>query len=147
MASSPAIALQMLPVQSRPGYAASIALDRLSAVAKRVEKVLAPSFYKRLLKGSSGNKDHARAVVAACAEEVKAIRMVLQEAMLHANHSRTNPAAAGSLERVIKLVDEWKDISLEFEEAAFGADQLLLATTRRLMTLCSDLKNPAAGLY
>lgn len=144
MSSASAIALHKLPVQSRPGYSARIALDKLNATANRVEKILAPKFWRKLLGGTS--KDHARAVVAACGEESKAIRMIFQEAKNNARNKGTNSAMDGSLERVIKLMDQWRDIGLQFEEAEFGSDQLLLTTTRRLITLCNDLKNPAAGL-
>lgn len=141
MSSASAIALHKLPVQSRPGYSARIALDKLNATASRVESILAPKFWKKMLGGAS--KDHARAVVAACGEETKALRVIFQEAKKNAHN---NAAIDGSLERVIKLMDQWRDIGLQFEEAEFGADQRLLATTRRLITLCNDLKNPAAGL-
>jgi len=144
MASASGIALHMLPVQTRPGYSARIALDKLNATASRVESILAPKFWRKFLGGTS--KDHARAVVAACGEESKAIRVIFQEAKKHARNNGANPAIDGSLERVIKLMDQWRDVGLEFEEAEFGADQKLLSTTRRLITLCNDLKNPAAGL-
>jgi hypothetical protein len=134
----------MLPVQSRPGYSAGIALDRLNITVRRVEKILAPRLWRKLLGAAS--KDHARAVVAACNEESKAIRIIFQEAKKHARISGANPAIDGSLERVIKLMDQWREVGLEFEEAEFGSDQRLLSTTRRLITLCNDLKNPASGL-
>lgn len=144
MTSASGIALHMLPVQSRPGYSARIALDRLNVTASRVEKILAPKFWRKLL-GAVSN-DHARAVVAASGEESKAIRIIFLEAKKHARNSSSNPAIDGSLERVIKLMDQWRDIGLDFEEAEFGSEQKLLSTTRRLIALCNDLKNPAAGL-
>lgn len=145
MSSSNSIALHMLPIQTRPGYSASIALDKLSQTLKRAEKILTPKFYKRIFKGQ--NKDRARAVVASCLEEVKSIRIILDETKKSANNSSFNPATVGSLERVIRSLDEWCDAGLEFEEAIFGSGQTLLDLTKRLLSLCNDLKSPAAGLH
>lgn len=145
MSSGSAIALYALPIQTRPGYSARIALDKLNSTAQRVESILAPKFWTKLFGGSSN--DHARAVVAACGEESKALRAIFQEAKRHAPNAGSNPSIDGSLERIIALLDKWRDTCLEFEEADFGSDQRLLAITRKLIKLCIELKNPAAGLH
>ncbi len=138
--------LKSLPVQTNPGYAVRLSLDRLLVSIARTEKALAPSVWKKLLGGTS--KDHARGIVAACMEEARAVRGVISQARHAATSSSDGRGGAllGSIDRIIQALDQWRDSALEFEEAVFGADQKLLLRTRKLQMLCKDLKNPACGL-
>lgn len=138
--------LKSLPVHTNPGYAVRISLDRLHESVMRTEKALAPSFWKKLLGGTT--KDHARGVVASCMEDARAVRSVISEAKQSAVSAADDRGRAlhGSVDRVIKAMDQWRDAAVEFEEAVFGSDDALLLRTRKLLVLCSDLKNPASGL-
>lgn len=138
-----ASALSSLPVQSNPAYAVKAALDKLQSSIGRSEKALAPSFLKRLLGGVS--RDNARAVVAASLEDTRVIRSVMSEARIVAIHTDAK-ALLGSVDRVVKAIDQWRETALEFDSAVYGSDDRLLQRTRKLATLCTDLRNPAAGL-
>lgn len=132
-----------LPVQSNPAHAVKSSLDRLSTALVKAEKALAPSFWRRILGGT--NRDHARAVVAASMEEARAVRGVISDARKAAFRADAK-ALAGSVDRIMKSIDQWSQAAIEFDEAVFGADAKLLARTRKLIVLCSDLRNPASGL-
>lgn len=146
MGETSTASLRLLPVQSNPAYAVKVTLDLLNVAVSRTDKALAPSFWRKLLGGTS--RDHARAVVAASMEEARAIRGVLTESRQIAARmdGGTAKALLGSIDRVIKALDHWREAALDFEEAIFGSDEILVTRTRKLLVLCSDLRNPASGL-
>lgn len=141
-----AASLRSLPVSTNPGYAVKIALERLHHAVARTEQAISPSFWKKMLGGTS--KDHARGVVAVSLEDARSIRGVISDARhsAFAASDRSSKALLGSVDRVLKALDQWRDAALEFEEAIYGSDEILLMRTRKLMVLCSDLKNPASGI-
>lgn len=144
MTGTVGIALHTLPVESNPEYSAKITLETLRKVIIRAERTLAPSIIRRLLGGNS--RDHARAVIAAANEEIKAIKHTLFGVKNRmARHGQT--ALGGSIERLLKLIDQWREVAIEFEEATYGSDEKLLMTTRRVLVLANDLRDPAAGIY
>lgn len=138
-----ASALSALPVHTNPAYAVKTALEKLQSTIHRTEKALAPSFWRRLLGGTS--RDHARAVVAASLEDTRVIRTVMSEARATAVQTDSK-ALLGTVDRAVKAVDSWRDTALEFEGAVFGSDDRLLQRTRKLLTLCADLRSPASGI-
>jgi len=137
------LSLRSLPVQSNPAYAVKVSLERLNTAIARADKALAPSFWKRLLGGT--NRDHARAVVAASMEEARALRGVLAEAR-QAAFRAGGSSLVGTIDRIVKSVDQWREAAIEFDEAVFGSDAKLLTRTRKLLSLCTGLRNPSTGL-
>lgn len=144
MAASTAI--RSLPTRTRPAEAARVCLDRLHSVARSTESTLSPSVWKRFMGGAS--KDHKRAVVASSMEETRMLRSLLSETRTVAFSSPDGSLSAllGSIDRIIKAMDAWRDAAVEFQEAAFGSEEELLRLTRKLSALCADLRNPASGI-
>lgn len=138
-----ASALGSLPFQPDAAFAVKAALGRLQSSIHNSEKALAPSFLRRLVGGVS--RDHARAVVAASLEDTRVVRSTISEIRTAAMHGNAK-ALVGSVDRVIKALDLWRETALEFDGAVFGSDDRLLQRTRKLLTLCADLRNPASGI-
>lgn len=135
--------LRSLPVQANPAFAVKASLDRLITAVSRAEKALSPSFWRRLLGGI--DRDHARAVVAASMEEARAIRGILSDARQAAFRTDAK-ALLGSIDRILRSLDLWREAAIEFDEAVYGSDEKLIGRTRKLLVLCSDLRSPASGL-
>jgi len=140
----PLDALNRLPVDSRPDLAARATLQVLSVSIGKACKVLAPPVWKRALGGIT--KDQARAVVAVCLEETRACRNTITDIRKSARLKPEYEALVGSCERLLALLDQWRNTALEFEEAVYGSDTILLGLSRRLLRLCSEIKSPAGGL-
>lgn len=136
--------LKSLPVQTNPAYAVKVSLERLHAIILKTERVLKPSWWRKMLGGTS--RDHARSVVAVTREESRIVRGVFSEARAAAFASGTSKALIGSIDRAIKALDSWSEAAIDFEEAIYGSDEKLIHRTRKLVILCGDLKNPASGI-
>src|SRR5699024_9179592 len=109
----------------------------------RVERALRPPVWRKLLGGVS--RDHARAVAASCKADSRKIRTSVRD-LIHALATRAielnerNSALKGYFERLIALLDEWRDWLRRFEENEFQSDVRLLAVTKTMMTLCAAIK-------
>jgi hypothetical protein len=135
--------LKSLPVQTHPRFAATICIERLTACLVRAERALRPPVWRKILGGVS--RDHARAVAASCKADSRKIRMAIRD-LIQALATRAmelnerNSALKGYFERLLALLDEWRDWLRRFEENEFQADGHLLAVTRNMLTLCSTIK-------
>jgi hypothetical protein len=70
-----------------------------------------------------------------------AIRDLIQALATRAMElNERNSALKGYFERLLALLDEWRDWLRRFEENEFQADGHLLAVTRNMLTLCSTIK-------
>lgn len=135
--------LKSLPIQTHPRFSVSVCIDRLVACLVRTEKALDPPVWKKMLGGVS--RDHARAVTATCKAEARivraAIRDIINQLSIRAvSNSERNSGLRGYCEKVLGLVDEWRDFATRFEENEFKADSRLLQTTRILLTICTSMK-------
>jgi hypothetical protein len=136
--------LKSLPVQTHPRFSVSVCVERLIQCLVRTEQVLAPPVWKKLLGGA--NRDHARAVAAACKAEARIVRSAMKEIVTTlsikaiAGGERIS-GLRGYCEKVLTLVDEWRDLATRFEENEFKSDERLLQSTRKLLTICSSLKS------
>lgn len=149
-----------------PGQAVWVAVDRMTAVAARVESVLAPSFFKKIMGG--GGQELARAVVAATFEESGVVRRTLiekseaalqqasgleaiadgggdgsAEARQAASQAR---AMAGTCDRIKVIVDRWREAAIAHQENHVGAAEQLLSVSRRFQALAKEIRTPASGL-
>lgn len=150
-----------------PGQAVWLAIDRMTGAAARVESVLAPSIFRRLIGGA--NRELGRAVVAAAFEESGMARRTLIDmaeaaikqasglevvagsggegsAMAQQAASQAR-AMAGTCERLKEMIDRWRDAALAHQENEVGATEKLLNVSRRFQTLAKDIRTPASGLY
>lgn len=140
--------LKSLPVHTHPRFAASICIDRLTACLVRAERALRPPVWRKMLGGVS--RDHARAVAASCKADSRRIRSVIRDliyalATRAAENNERNSALKGYFERLLALLDEWRDWLRRFEENEFQADGRLLDVTRTMLTLCSMMKEGGIG--
>jgi hypothetical protein len=148
-----------------PGHVVWIAVDRMSDAAKRVEEVLAPSFFKKIMGG--GNREAARAVVAAAFEESGGVRRTLiemsetalkqasgLEAIADAGHeggtaaqqaSSQARAMAGMCDRFKVIVDRWREAAINHQENLVGSADQLLGVSKRFQSLAKEIRTPAGG--
>lgn len=135
--------LKSLPVETHPRFAVSVCIETLVICLSRTERALSPPIWKKFLGGVS--RDHARAVAAACKADARKIRTTIKDviyslAVRSASGKERNSGLRGYCERLLALVDEWRDCATRFEENEFLADQKLLELTRTLMTICAAMK-------
>jgi len=151
---------------SLPGQSVWAAVDRMAKAASRVEGALRPSLLKRVFGG--GNREYARAVVAATYEESSGVRRALVDAISAANReaagldalaerggegadaarsaSAKAMAVVGTCERILAVVDRWREASLAQQEGIIGSDDRLLSVSGRMRTLAREIKNPSSGI-
>lgn len=135
--------LKSLPVQTHPRFAVSVCIDRLIQCLLKTERALDPPVWKKLLGGVS--RDHARAVAAACKADARLVRSAMRDivnalSFRAASGSERISGLRGYCEKVLALVDQWRDLATRFEENEFQADLRLLQMTRSLLTICMSLK-------
>lgn len=135
--------LNSLPVQTHPRFTVSVCIDKLVICLVKTERALSPPVWKKLLGGVS--RDHARAVAAACKADTRKVRTVIKDviqslAIRSASGKERNSGLRGYCERLLALVDEWRECVTRFEENEFQADSQLLQLTRTLMTICTSMK-------
>jgi hypothetical protein len=135
--------LKSLPVQTHPRFSVSVCVERLIQCLLKTERALAPPVWKKLLGGVS--RDHARAVAAACKADARIVRSAMRDivtALSIKAVSSTDRISGlrGYCEKVLALVDQWRDLATRFEENEFQSDSRLLQTTRTLLTICMSLK-------
>jgi hypothetical protein len=135
--------LKSLPVQTHPRFSVSVCIERLVQCLVKTEKALAPPVWKKMLGGVS--RDHARAVAAACKADARIVRTAIRDiinslSMRAVSSSERNSGLKGYCEKILYLVDTWRDLATRFEENEFQADIRLLETTRTLLTICMSIR-------
>ena len=136
MSQSVGSALYGLPVETRPGYSAKVALSKLAASAEKAERTLSPSFWRSLLGGTS--KDHSRAVIAILLNDTKAIR----DTLLLIRQTAADKSIGdihGISTRVVDAIDSWRKAALEYENATYGSDETLRHHSQKMRTLSEGL--------
>ncbi len=121
--------------------------------ASRLQPVLRPSFFRRIFGGV--NSDYARSVSAACNEDARLARAVVQEAARVAMGMEKSVAAAerdrgkvlsGTCRRILNRIDEWRETATDFEANNWGSKTKLIELNRGLMQFVKEIEHPAAGL-
>lgn len=140
--------LKSLPVQTHPRFAATICIDRLTSCLTRTERALSPPMWRKLLGGVS--RDHARAVAASCKADSRKIRAVVRDliqalAVRAQELNERNGALKGYFERLLTLLDEWREWLRRFEENEYQADGRLLHITREMLVLCQTMREGGLG--
>lgn len=135
--------LKALPVETHPRFSVSVCVDRLSKCLIKTEEALDPPFWKKMLGGVS--RDHARAVAATCKADARVIRTAIRDIIADlgfraVSGAERNAGLRGYCEKVLTLVDEWRDLATRFEENEYQADILLLDKTRVLLTICIAMR-------
>ena len=141
--------LKSLPVQTHPRFSVSVCIERLVQCLIKTEKALDPPIWKKMLGGVS--RDHARAVAAACKADTRIVRSAIRDIIaslgLRAlSSSERNAGLRGYCEKVLGLVDEWRDLATRFEENEYQSDAKLLETTRTLLTICMSMRGARTEL-
>lgn len=153
MSGNSLLALSSLPVDTHPGYSVRVAMAELSTSANNLQKVLEPSFFRRLLGGT--NKDYARGICAVSSERARIVRGIVQDvARAASNFSMTGgtqerdkwKSISGTCTRILEHIDEWRRMAADFEANTLGSHSALVDVNKRLMTFMRDLDHPAAGL-
>lgn len=136
MSESVGPALYALPVESRPAYSARIALDKLVIASQKAERTLAPSFWRKMLGGTS--KDYSRSVIALLLNDTKAIRDTFLT-IRQTSTARNMDGLTGTMTRLINVIDNWRKSALEYENATFGSGENLLFISQKMKILSESL--------
>ncbi|NTF17049.1 hypothetical protein G6L37_01225 [Agrobacterium rubi] len=141
--------LKSLPVQTHPRFSVSVCIERLVQCLLKTERALDPPIWKKVFGGVS--RDHARAVAAACKADARIVRTAIRDIIASlgfraVSSSERNSGLRGYCEKVLGLVDEWRDLATRFEENEFQSDERLLHTTRTLLTICMAMRGARTEL-
>jgi hypothetical protein len=138
--------LSSLPIRTRPGYSMGMCMPKIHDVVTKIEKVLDPPFWRKMLGGVS--KDHARAMVAALEEDLGALLKVTNNAKLAAealstqeeDGARRNVAAlAGYCARLAAAIQEWRKAAVEYCAATYGSRKVIEDRTISLARTCETI--------
>jgi hypothetical protein len=145
--------ISSLPVDVHPGYSVRKAMEKFTQSASRLQPVLKPSFFRRILGGV--NSDYARSVSAACNEDARLVRAIVQEAARVAMNMEKSRAdterdrgkvLSGTCRRILDRLDEWRETATDFEANQWGSKKKLIELNKRLMQFVREIEHPAAGL-
>ena len=141
--------LKALPIHSHPRHSVVVVAARILSCMERTEAALSPPFWRRLLGGVS--RDHARSVAAACRTDVRLVRAAVKEIVEVLSRKSAEggdrfSGLKGYCEKVLFLLDRWRDYATRFEENEYMADERLLETTRSLQTICSSMREGRSEL-
>jgi hypothetical protein len=145
--------ISSLPVDVHPGYSVRKAMERFAQSGSRLQSVLKPSFFRRILGGV--NSDYARSVSAACNEDARLVRAIVQEAARVAMNMEKSRAdterdrgkvLSGTCRRILDRLDEWRETATDFEANQWGSKKKLIELNKRLMQFVREIEHPAAGL-
>lgn len=145
--------ISSLPVDIHPGYSVRKAMESFMRSALRLQPLLRPSFFRRILGGV--NSDYARSVSAACNEDARLVRAIVQEAGRVAMAMENSQAdterergkiLSGTCRRILNRLDEWREIATDFEANQWGSKKKLIELNKRLIQFMKEIEHPAAGL-